>query len=124
MPVHIGMRHLGCWRYICQRGTSARVVLPSDLRIVSDCLGALGRVVGLPTDRLPSGVKDSDILKILMVHCQSFSFECIYEHVEAHQDVEKGYHELPRKAQLNSCMDLDAKRELWSLSLYLLRQLW
>ena len=51
-----------------------------------------------------------------MVHCQSFSFECIYEHVEAHQDVEKGYqHELPRKAQLNSCMDLDAKRELWSL---------
>jgi hypothetical protein len=50
-----------------------------------------------------------------MVHCQSFSFECIYVHVEAHQNEEKGYHELPREAHFNSCMDLDAKRELWSL---------
>lgn len=89
--------------------------LKGRVRVVSDCLGALGRVVNLPADRLPSGVRHSDILKILMVHCQSFSFECSYEHVEAHQDVNKGYHELSREAQLNSCMDLDAKSELWTL---------
>ena len=89
--------------------------LSGKVRIVSDCLGALGRVANLPADRLPSGIKHSDILKILMVHCQTFSFDCIYEHVEAHQDEEKGYHKLPREAQLNSCMDLDAKSELWNL---------
>lgn len=72
-------------------------------------------MASLPVDRLPSGIKHSDILKILMVHCQSFSVDCIYKHVEAHQDKEKGYHELSREAQLNSCMDLDAKSELWSL---------
>ena len=88
-------------------GTAGKV------RIVSDCLGALGRVSSLPADRLPSGIRHSDILKILMVHCQSFPFECSYEHVEAHQDEKKGYRELSREAQLNSCMDLDAKRELW-----------
>jgi hypothetical protein len=87
--------------------------LTGQVRIVSDCLGALRRVVNLPVDRLPKGIKHSDILKI--VHCRSFSFECIYEHVEAHQDEEKGYHELSREAQLNSCMDLEAKSELRSL---------
>jgi hypothetical protein len=92
-----------------------RPELLGKARIVSDCLGALGRVVSLPADRLPSGIRHSDILKILMVHCQSFTFECTYEHVEAHQDEEKGYHELSREAQLNSCMDLDAKSELWKL---------
>jgi hypothetical protein len=50
-----------------------------------------------------------------MVNCQSFSFDCVYEHVEAHQDEDKGYHELSREAQLNSCMDLEAKSELWKL---------
>ena len=95
--------------------TKLRPDLTRQVRIVSDCLGALGRVASLPVDRLPSGIKHSDILKILMVHCQSFSFDCIYEHVEVHQDEEKGYHELSREAQLNSCMDLDAKSELWSL---------
>ena len=92
-----------------------RAELLGKARIVSDCLGALGRVVSLPADRLPSGIRHSDILKILMVHCQSFTFECTYEHVEAHQDEEKGYHKLSREAQLNSCMDLDAKSELWKL---------
>ena len=89
--------------------------LEGRVRIVSDCLGALGQVVSLPADRLPSGVHHSDILKILMVHCQSFSFECVYEHIEAHQDDGKDYAEITRGAQLNSCMDLDAKSELWGL---------
>lgn len=89
--------------------------LTGRVRIISDCLGALGRVVSLPGDRLPSGTKHSDIQNILMVHFQSFSFECIYEHVEAQQDEEKAYHGLPREAQLNSCMNLEAKSELGSL---------
>jgi hypothetical protein len=46
--------------------------LTGKVRIISDCLGALRRVVDLPADRLPSGVKHSDILKILMLHCRSF----------------------------------------------------
>jgi len=92
-----------------------RPELTGEVKVVSDCLGALRRVVTLPADRLPSGIKHSDILKILMVHCQSFSFGCSYEHVEAHQDDKKGYNELSREAQLNSCMDLEAKRELWGL---------
>lgn len=36
--------------------------LTGKVRIALDCLGALGRMVDLPTDRLPSGVKHSDIL--------------------------------------------------------------
>ena len=72
-------------------------------------------MVSLPADRLPSGVRHSDILKVMMVHCQSFSFECVYEHIEVHQDEGKSYEEISRAAQLNSCMDLDAKSELWGL---------
>jgi hypothetical protein len=60
--------------------------LAGCVHIGSDCLGALGRVVTLPTDQLPSGVKHFDILKVLMIHCQSFSFDCVYDHIEAHQD--------------------------------------
>ena len=89
--------------------------LTGKVRIISDCLGALKRVVDLPTDRLPSGVKHSDILKILMLHCRSFSFDCVYEHVEAHQNDHESYNDLPRPAQLNCCMDWDAKQELWVL---------
>ena len=89
--------------------------LAGKVRIISDCLGAVGRVADLPTDRLPSGVKHSDILKILMLHCQSFSFDCIYEHVAAHQNDRDEYKDLPRPAQLNCCMDWDAKQELWEL---------
>jgi hypothetical protein len=60
--------------------------LTGRVKIVSDCLGALRSVVNLPADRLPSDIKHSDILKILMVHCRSFSFECSHDHVEAHKD--------------------------------------
>ncbi|KAL3775524.1 hypothetical protein HJC23_004404 [Cyclotella cryptica] len=89
--------------------------LAGTVRIGSDCLGALGRVVDLPDDCLPSGTKPSDILKVLMLHCQAFSFDCVYEHIEAHQDDQEAYMELSRVAQLNCCMDIDAKRELLEL---------
>lgn len=89
--------------------------LAGSVRIVSDCLGALRRVVDLPEDRLPSGVRHSDILKVLMLQCRSFTFDCAYEHVSAHQDDSAKYQDLPRPAQLNCCMDWDAKQELWDL---------
>jgi hypothetical protein len=89
--------------------------LTGSVRIGSDCLGALGRIVDLPSDRLPSGIQHSDILKVLMLHCQSFSFDCTYEHIEAHQDDSTAYGQLSRAAQLNCCMDGEAKNELWDL---------
>jgi hypothetical protein len=85
------------------------------VRIASDCLGALGWVVDLPSDRLPSGIKHSDILKVLMLQCREFSFNCIYEHVEAHQDNHDSYQDLRQPAQLSCCMDADAKSKLWDL---------
>ena len=54
--------------------------------IFSDCLGALGRVIDLPADRIPAACKHGDILKILMMHCTELSFVCRYSHVLAHQD--------------------------------------
>ena len=92
-----------------------RADLVGCVHIGSDCLGALGMIVDLPTDQLPSRIKHSDILKVLMLHCRNFSFDCIYEHIEAHQDDYAVYGQLPREAQLNCCMDGEAKRELWAL---------
>ena len=42
--------------------------LTGKVRIASDCLGALERIVELPRDRLPSGIKHSNILKVLVLH--------------------------------------------------------
>ena len=69
----------------------------------------------LPDYRLFSGTKHYDILKVLMLHCQSFSFDFVYEHVEAHHDDHDAHMKLSQVAQLNYCMDIDAKRELWEL---------
>ena len=89
--------------------------LSGEVCIGSDCLGALGRVSSLPPDRLPSGTKHSDILKVLMTQCQSYSFDCKYVHVQAHQDDKVEYGALSRISQLNCCMDHAAKTELWEL---------
>eukprot|EP00956_Cyclotella_meneghiniana_P008125 scaffold10809_cov23-Cyclotella_meneghiniana.AAC.4 len=64
--------------------------LQGSVEIVSDCLGALSRVSNLPDDRLPSGCKHSDILKVIMTQC-NYTFTCKYEHVDAHQDEKKPY---------------------------------
>jgi hypothetical protein len=60
--------------------------LGGQVALYSDCLGALGKVADLPQSRLPSSKKHADILKILMIHCQEFSFDVSYHHVCAHQD--------------------------------------
>ena len=90
--------------------------LAGIVKIYSDCLGALTKTTSLPDNRLPSGCKHADVLKILMVHCSKFSFDCDYLHVEAHQDERKRYSQLSRPAQLNCCMDTNAKNVLWALA--------
>ena len=43
--------------------------LDGQVKIYSDCLGALSRVADSPTGRIPSRTKHTDILKSIMVHC-------------------------------------------------------
>jgi len=84
--------------------------LEGSAKIVSDCLGALGRVSKLPPHRIPSRCKHSDILKNILVNCNDLSFERVYEHVDAHQDDDKEWDQLTREAQLNCACDSGAKR--------------
>jgi len=78
--------------------------------IVSDCLGALQRVVDLPPYRISSRCKHSDILKNILVNCCRLSFTTHYRHVRAHQDDTKAYENLGRMAQLNCICDHTAKQ--------------
>jgi len=78
-------------------------------------LGGLKKIATLPDNRLPSGCKHSDILKNIMVNCNSLTFACEYLHVAAHQDERKSFRQLPRPTQLNCCMDTCAKAQLWGL---------
>ena len=80
--------------------------------IVSDCLGALRRVVELPPYRIPSRCKHSDILKNILVNCRSLSFTTHYRHVRAHQDDTKAFKDLGRLAQLNCICDHTAKQRI------------
>jgi hypothetical protein len=57
----------------------------------------------------------SKVLKKIMIHCSNLSFDVTYNHVEAHQDDRKAYHELERHSQLNCCMDINAKKVIWGL---------
>ena len=88
--------------------------LIGDVCIYSDCLGALGKVATLPTTRVPCRSKHADILKIVMIHCQQFSFNCRYAHVKAHQDDTAKYATLGRPAQLNCMVDMGAKTVIWN----------
>ena len=54
--------------------------------IISDCLGAIGRVKHLPPHRIPSRCKNSDILKNILARCCDLTFQQVFEHVDAHQD--------------------------------------
>ena len=82
--------------------------------IFSDCLGALGQVFKLPTDRIPARCKHGDILKLLMLQCRDLTFGCRYNHVRAHQDEIALLAYLSRPAQLNCYMDGLAKTTIWS----------
>jgi hypothetical protein len=79
---------------------------------VSDCLGALKRVTYLPSYRIPSRCRHSDILKTILVHCRGFSFTTYYSHVKAHQDDNVTFAKLSRKSQLNCICDHVAKHQI------------
>ena len=83
-----------------------------SVEVVSDCLGALRRVTGLPPYRIPSRCKHSDILKNILVHCRAMSFTIHYRHVRAHQDYATSFNKLSRKAQLNCICDHTAKQRI------------
>ena len=83
--------------------------------IYSDCLGAVGRVKGLPTKRIPSRCRHSDILKNIMLAKGKLSFECSFHHVRAHQDDHRNFNDLPRPAQLNCIADSLAKQAIREL---------
>ena len=90
--------------------------LDGTVTIVSDCLGALGCVHSLPTTRLPSRCKHSDILKLIMINCRNLTFGRQYQHVRAHQDDKCNYATLPRPAQLNCLMDGCPKSTIQNLA--------
>jgi hypothetical protein len=86
--------------------------LSGSVEIVSDCLGALKRVTYLPPYRIPSRCRHSNILKTILVHCQNLSFTTYYLHIKAHQDSNKSFAQLSRKAQLNCICNHAAKQRI------------
>ena len=90
--------------------------ISGSAHIYSDCLNAVNQVRILPTDRIPARVKQSDILKIMMIHCRFLWFTVRYSHVAAHQDDDHNYSDLSRPAQLNCACDLAAKMVLQDLN--------
>jgi hypothetical protein len=83
--------------------------LSGKAKVVSDCLGALGRIVHLPPYRIPSRCRHSDILKNILVNCRNLTFSVHYSHVKAHQDDKTLFERLSRSLQLNCMCDNLAK---------------
>ena len=86
--------------------------LTGEVKIYSDCLGALDKVEHLPPLRLPAKCKHSDILKNILVNCSRLSFRLRFEHIEAHQDDTTAFNLLSQPAQPNCAVDAGAKRRL------------
>ncbi len=82
------------------------------VKIYSDCLGALGHAAELPSYRIPTRCRHSDILKMILVNCGGLSFQWEYIHVKAHQDDRMRWEELSREAQLNAACNAGAKAML------------
>jgi hypothetical protein len=86
--------------------------LSGSIKIVLDCLGVLKRMMHLPPYRIPSRCRHSDILKTILVHCRNLSFITYYLHIKAHQDDNKSFAQLSRKAQLNCICNHAAKQRI------------
>jgi hypothetical protein len=86
--------------------------LAGSVEVVSNCLGALGRVTDLPAYQIPSRCKHSDILKNILVNCHRLSFTIHYLHVKAHQDDSTLFMNLSRQAQLNCICNHTAKQHI------------
>ncbi len=86
--------------------------LSGNVKVVSNCLGALQQVTYLPPYRIPSRCKHSNILKNILVNCQDLTFSIHYSHVKAHQDDTTLFDKLSRSLQLNCICDHLAKQRL------------
>jgi hypothetical protein len=95
---------------------SVHTDISGSVHIYSDCLNAVTQVRNLPAHRIPARCKQSNILKIIMIHCRSLQFKVRYSHVEAHQDNDNDYANLTRPAQLNCACDHAAKMVLHNLN--------
>ncbi len=86
--------------------------LAGSVELVSDCLGALRWVTGLPAYQIPSCCKLLDILKNILVNCRTLSFTIHYLHVKAHQDDSMSFMNLSRQAQLNCICNHTVKQRI------------
>ena len=89
--------------------------LDGSVIIYSDCERAIGSVEELPTLKIPTKYKHSDILKNILVNCSDLSFRQEYQHISAHQDDSAAFNTLSRAAQLNCAVDAGAKRQITEL---------
>jgi hypothetical protein len=84
--------------------------LSGSIEIISDCLGALKRVMFLPLYWISSQCCHSNILQTILVQCRGLSFTTYYLHIKAHQDDNVLFDKLSQKAQLNCICDHEAKQ--------------
>ncbi len=84
--------------------------LSGNVKVVSDCLGALQWVTSLPPYQIPSRCKHSGILKNILVNCWDLMFSINYSQVKAHQDDTMSFNKLSRSSQLNCICNHLAKQ--------------
>jgi hypothetical protein len=86
--------------------------LEGSVEVVSDCLGALKRVVHLLPYWIPSHCKHLDIHRNILVNCRDLTFTLHYLHVKAHQDDNVAFDKLSPKLQVNCICDHLAKQRI------------
>jgi len=89
-----------------------RPTLVGEVRIYSDCTGALKTVSSLPPARTPLTWKHADVLKLIALYGKDFPFASSYHHVKAHQDDTVDWDKLSRPSQLNCACDAAAKKRI------------
>jgi hypothetical protein len=80
--------------------------LPGSVLIYSDCLGVLDKVKNLPPHQIPAKCRHSDVLKNIMIHCSTLTFDHLFSHVLAHQDDSEEFDKVSCQAQLNARLTL------------------
>ncbi len=85
--------------------------LVGSVEVVSDCLGALKRVLHLPPHWIPSCCKHLSILKNILINCRDLIFALYYLHVKAHKDDNVAFDKLSQKLQLNRICNLHLAKQ-------------
>ena len=66
--------------------------LTGNIKVYSDCKGALSKVWWLPASRIPARCRHSDILKVILQAQEKVVRVCMYKHVRVHQDDSVGFY--------------------------------